>query len=416
MNKNVIIGAILAAAVVAVAVIALVTYKPPQSPQLTPPGAQSGGKLYVYLAQLTGGQSVQMLTYYIPTSDGVVYAQLSNNTITYFLLKNDGIINILSQSQGGSYQKLTYYNKLMEICVNSTTRAVIAGESITLSNSQCTPSTSPLPTAKNFDELVLLVQGLPGPTSPSQWKQSGVAQTPMGQATIYTNTTDVPIMPGLSATLDYEKQVLGDGTIYALKVRLSYGGQVVATLTYTLKNITAVPNDVRNIINELSKNVVATRGGGLDILKVAEKIGMKFDGNWPAAVVFFDLQCLYCAQLFKYNYTLFEGHKVVLVDLIVNPDATTAHQRLRCLYQQDPNKVIPTLRILYDRFLAGDPNYTSILPEKQCDIDANAGMQLATLLAGQNVGTPMVVVVYPNGTYTLIVGYDPASIARALRG
>ncbi|MEM1568108.1 MAG: hypothetical protein QXI84_06505, partial [Thermofilaceae archaeon] len=70
----------------------------------------------------------------------------------------------------------------------------------------------------------------------------------------------------------------------------------------------------------------------------------------------------------------------------------------------------------YDRFLAGDPNYTDVLPERQCDVDVNAGMQLAALLAGPNAGTPMVVVVYPNGTYTLIVGYDPASIARALRG
>ncbi|MGC9130321.1 MAG: DsbA family protein, partial [Pyrobaculum sp.] len=64
----------------------------------------------------------------------------------------------------------------------------------------------------------------------------------------------------------------------------------------------------------------------------------------------------------------------------------------------------------------GDANYTNILPQKQCNIDAEAGMQLATLLAGQNVGTPMTVVVYPNGTYTVIHGYDPAAIAKALKG
>jgi len=28
----------------------------------------------------------------------------------------------------------------------------------------------------------------------------------------------------------------------------------------------------------------------------------------------------------------------------------------------------------------------------------------------------MVVVVYPNGTYTLVVGYRPAEIAKALKG
>jgi protein-disulfide isomerase len=170
------------------------------------------------------------------------------------------------------------------------------------------------------------------------------------------------------------------------------------------------------VINELYKDVVAKPGGGLDILKVAQKIGMSYDGEWPAAIVFFDLQCPYCAQLFKYNYTLFQGHKLVLVDLIVHPDALPAHEQLRCLYQTSPDEVIPTLRVLYDRFLAQDPNYTSVLPQSRCSFDASAGKQLATLLAGQDAGTPMVVVVYPNGTYTLVVGYRPAEIAKALKG
>jgi protein-disulfide isomerase len=105
-----------------------------------------------------------------------------------------------------------------------------------------------------------------------------------------------------------------------------------------------------------------------------------------------------------------------LVDLIVHPGAQPAHEQLRCLYQTSPDEVIPTLRVLYDRFLAQDPNYTSVLPQSRCPFDASAGQQLATLLAGQNVGTPMVVVVYPNGTYTLVVGYRPAEIAKALKG
>ncbi|AET33038.1 DsbA family protein [Pyrobaculum ferrireducens] len=415
MNKNIIIGIILAAVAVAVAAAALLLYKPPQNTS-TATAAPTGDKLYIYQATLSGAQTLNMLTYYIPLKDGLVYAQRSNQSSTYFMLKNDGVINVLAQSTDGARQKLTYYSRLMEICVNSTTTAIVAGETLTLANTQCTPSTSPLPTAKTFDELVFLIQGLPGPTSPSQWKQSGVAQTPLGQATIYTNTTEIPIMSGLTATLDYEKQVLNDGTVYQLKIKLSYGGNVAATLTYTLKNVTALPGEFRTVINELSRNVAGASTGGLDILRVAQKIGMTFDGGWPAAVVFFDLACPYCAQLFKYNYTLFQGHKLVLVDLIVHPDILTAHQRLRCLYNETPGEVIPTLRLLYDRFLAGDANYTNILPQKQCNIDAEAGMQLATLLAGQNVGTPMTVVVYPNGTYTVINGYDPAAIAKALKG
>ena len=385
----------LALAVALAAVLALVVL-------LTQP-RQSGERLYVY--ELSEGA----VAYYVPIDEGVFYGQLHGGASIYLVFRG-GVVNLLYDGV-----RATFYNKLLEICVNSTTHTVIAGEPITLSNRQCIPSTSPLPTARSFDEAALLalylLTGGDVPPAP-QWRQAGAAQTPMGLATVYTAEASHPRVPG--AVYQYETQVLSDGTVYALKIRLSYGGQVAAALTYTLKNITAVPNDVRDVIGELLKNVVATGGGGLDILRVAEKIGMKFDGNWPAAVVFFDLQCPYCAKLFKYNYTLFQGHRLVLVDLIVHPTITEAHQRLRCLYQQDPGGVIPTLRILYDRFLAGDPNYTDVLPERQCDVDVNAGMQLAALLAGPNAGTPMVVVVYPNGTYTLVVGYHPEDIAKAL--
>jgi protein-disulfide isomerase len=313
----------------------------------------------------------------------------------------------------------------MEICVNSTATTTVAGEQLTVTDSQCIPSAAPLPTVKNFDELVMLnlrpilyrlFPWLLGPVPNPVWKKAGTSQTPFGEATVYTNTTEVPTMFGLNAVLNYEKQVLKDGSVYLFKAQLAYGTQVIATLTYTLQNITTVTPELRNVINELYKDVVAKLGSGLDILKVAQKIGMSYDGEWPAAIVFFDLQCPYCALLFKYNYTLFQGHKLVLVDLIVHPGALPAHEQLRCLYQTSPDEVIPTLRVLYDRFLAQDLNYTSVLPQSRCPFDASAGRQLATLLAGQDAGTPMVVVVYPNGTYTLVIGYRPAEIAKALKG
>lgn len=59
-------------------------------------------------------------------------------------------------------------------------------------------------------------------------------------------------------------------------------------------------------------------------------------------------------------------------------------------------------------------NYTDFLPQKQCPIDANDAMRQATLIAGQDVVTPLVVVTSPNGTYTCIVGYCPGRIAKAL--
>jgi protein-disulfide isomerase len=423
MNKNVLIGIALAVVVVAIAAAALLMHKPP-SGGATATAPSSGEKAYLYSVRL-GGQVVQMSVVYIPLKDGAVYGELTPQGSEYYMFKDNGVINVLVQVNG-IYRKYTYFSRPMEICVNSTATTTVAGEQLTVTDSKCRPSAAPLPTVKSFDELFMFsldmqlvklklyryIPWLPDPV----WKKSGTAQTPFGEATVYTNTTEVPIMWGLNAVFNYEKQVLKDGSVYLFKFQLAYGTQVVATLTYTLQNITTVTPELRNAINELYKDVSAKPGGGLDILKVAQKIGMSYDGEWPAAIVFFDLQCPYCALLFKYNYTLFQGHKLVLVDLVVHPDALPAHERLRCLYQTSPDEVIPTLRVLYERFLAQDPNYTSVLPQSRCPFDASAGQQLATLLAGQDAGTPIVVVVYPNGTYTMVIGNHPAEIAKALKG
>jgi hypothetical protein len=156
----------------------------------------------LYSIRLEGGQAVQMSAVYIPLKDGAVYGQLTPQGSTYFMVKDNGVINILAQGSG-TYQKYTYFSRLMEICTNSTVTTTVAGEQLTVTNSQCTPSAAPLPTAKKFDELVLLLQGLPGPASQSHWQRSGTAQTPFGQATVYTNTTEIPIMVGLNAVLNY---------------------------------------------------------------------------------------------------------------------------------------------------------------------------------------------------------------------
>jgi protein-disulfide isomerase len=409
MNRNVLMGIALAVAVVAVAAAALLMMNKPPSVTVTVP--PSGERAYLYSVRIQGSQASAV---YVPLEDGMVYGESSLQGFIYFMFRGDAI-NVLAPVNG-TYQKYTYFSRLKEICTNSTASAVIAGEKLTVTNPCIGPIDIPVP--RNFDELVMFSLGRlgPGPVPDPAWKATGTAQTPFGQATVYTNTTEVPIMAGLNAVLNYEKQVLQDGTVYSLKIQLAYGTQVAATMTYTLSNITTVTPELRNVINELYKDVSAKPGGGLDILKVAQKIGMSYDGQWPAAIVFFDLQCPYCAQLFKYNYTLFQGHKLVLVDLIIHSEALPAHEQLRCLYQTSPAEVIPTLRVVYDRFLAQDPNYTSVLPQSRCPFDASAGQQLATLLAGQNVGTPMVVMVYPNGTYTLVVGYNPAEIAKALKG
>ncbi|MFN3803799.1 MAG: hypothetical protein ACK4SY_01950 [Pyrobaculum sp.] len=408
MNRYVLIGALLV--VVAVAVVVLLAFQNQPAPLAAQP---SVGKMYVYTVRI-GDQQVGT-AYFIALKEGVVYGDVRNESLTYILFR-ESHINVLARGPRGEIQKSTYYSKPLGLCINSTTSLTIAGEQVTLSNSQCRTSYTPLPTARSFEDAVFLVVGLPPPAS---WTRAGVAQTPFGQAVVYVNTTTVPIFPGLNAVLNYEKQQLPDGAVYMLKVQLTYGTQPAATLTYVLQKAAEMAPEVRQAVAELMQNVTAAVGGGLDVLRVAEKIGMSYDGGWPAAVIFFDLDCPYCAQLFRYNYTLFQGHKVVLIDLVVHEAALPDHQRLRCLYQKSPQSVVPTLLEIYARFLAGDRNYTDILPTESCTVDVQSSRRLAEILAGQageSVGTPMVAVIYPNGTYTVIVGYNPAAISKALRG
>ncbi len=332
----------------------------------------------------------------------------------YYMSKDSGVVNELAKS-GDIYWKYTYFSRPGKLCINYTATATIAGETLTVTNSRCRSAPIPLPKARNFDEMVVLTRQLYDGfllyNPQLNWQRNGTVQTPFGQATVYTSTVKITE----KYKHGYEKQVLQDGTVYSLKFWWVDDRGVGPVTTYTLRDITAVTPELRNVINELYKDVVVTKpSGGLDILRVAQKVGMSYEGEWPAVVVIFSLAISNDARLFKYNYTLFQGHKLILVDLVYLQHQP-AHEQLRCLYQTSPDEVIPTLRVLYDRFLAKDPNYTSVLPQSRCPFDISAGEKLAKLLIRRLTITPIVVVVYPDDTYTVITGYRPAEIAKALK-
>ncbi|MFN7106137.1 MAG: hypothetical protein ACK4M3_06100, partial [Pyrobaculum sp.] len=208
MNKNVLIGVLLVA--VAVAVVALVALQKPTPPAAQPPV----GKMYIYTVKV--GDREVATAYFVVLKDGVMYGNVDNSSSTYFLFR-PSYINILARGPQGEIQRYTYYTKPFGLCINSTTSLTIAGEQVALSSSQCSPTYTPLPTARSFEDVVFLIMGL---APPSSWTKAGVAQTPFGQATVYTNTTKLPVFPGLDAILNYEKQQLADGSIYMLKIRL----------------------------------------------------------------------------------------------------------------------------------------------------------------------------------------------------
>ncbi len=76
---------------------------------------------------------------------------------------------------------------------------------------------------------------------------------------------------------------------------------------------------------------------------------------------------------------------------------------------------MPTLKTLYERRLAQDPNYASVLPPNRCPFDASAGGKLAQLLAREDAWDLAAVVVYPDDTYTVILDYRIREIVKVLK-
>ena len=404
MHKNVVVAMATAAVVAIVAV--LLMNKPPLELSIIKPSSEE--KAYLYSVDPGIETAV-----YIPLRDGAVFGLVDYFSLLmgrldfiYYMTK-DGVVSEIAK-MGDIRWKYTYFNRPGMLCKNYTATGTVAGETLTITYSRCKRSFAPLSEARSFDEVVVLVRQLFHSElllyTPHQlnWQRSDTVQTPFGQAVVYTST--IKIAENLRDS--YEKRVLRDGAVYYLKT---------PEKTYTLRNVTAVTPELRRVIDELYKDVVVDKpSGGLSLLRVAQKVGMSYDGQWPAAIVFFNLDSDSSARFFKYNYTLFQGHKLVLVDLAYIPDIPT-HERLRCLYQTSPDEVIPTLRVLYDRYLAKDPNYTSVLPPKRCPFDASAGEKMARLLYRIIPASLIVVVVYPDDTYTVIAGYRPAEVAKALK-
>jgi hypothetical protein len=388
--------------------------------------AEASGRVYVYHVSVSaaGGRGASGIAYYTESEYGTVYGQRVGNGSFFALLKSArGVMNALVETPH-VIRKLTYYaeyaNGSYALCVNSSASATVAGERVTVTRRECAAAAAQLPSAGAFDELVRALLGLPGPASPSHWRLAGAALTPYGRALVYANVTEVPVLQLLGSTiklvLEHEKWALPDGAVYAYRVRAVSERGLVAALTYTLRNVTPLTPELSSVIGELAREVRAAAGGGLEILRAAERVGMPFNGSWPALVAFFDLHCPYCARLFVYNLTLLEGRRLALVDLVVHPDAEQYHESLRCLYKEtnaSRGAVMGAIVSAYKRLLGGSGNYSGLLPREHCAIDVESGRRLAELLAGE-AATPIVAVVYPNGSYRVIVGYRPSEIARAL--
>ncbi len=145
----------------------------------------------------------------------------------------------------------------------------------------------------------------------------------------------------------------------------------------------------------------------------------------------YDLHCRYCALAHErldplYRRLLAEGTlRLVFVDLIVHPEALTAHQYLHCAYKQLGDEAYDLLTEIYKAYLKeGAEGQLEVLRRYECadapskdDFDSGAKALLAALaqrgVPVRQVGTPTFVVV-KNGSVDVVVGADVAKVASLL--
>ncbi|MEM3326325.1 MAG: protein-disulfide isomerase, partial [Thermoproteus sp.] len=162
--------------------------------------------------------------------------------------------------------------------------------------------------------------------------------------------------------------------------------------------------------------------GGLSLVEAAKKLGMEISAGQPTVLAYLGLNDMSSAQLLLYNYTLFRGVGLIVLDPPSQP--LVYAERLRCLYASIANKtqVIDTLRTIYRGLLNNVSNPYAVLPNSTCLVDVSSESALLSLaltglnMPDQTASLPVLIVVYPNGTYTAITGYNPSALKAALGG
>ncbi|MEM3996799.1 MAG: thioredoxin domain-containing protein [Pyrobaculum sp.] len=169
--------------------------------------------------------------------------------------------------------------------------------------------------------------------------------------------------------------------------------------------------------------------GGLPIPQWAIAFGR---ADAPITVIeLYDLHCPYCAMAQEqldplYRQMLQEGKlRLILLDLIVHPEAAQAHQYLHCAYKQLGNNTLDLILQAYQTFSKQGPDAQMRLLERynctnaptKADFD-NAVRTLLNHLTQRGVsirqvGTPTFIIV-KNETINVVVGADVPKVVSLL--
>lgn len=410
MNKIAIVVAVAAIVVIVAVLLLMMSPTAPQFPKLLNSStiAYPNG-VYTYYVYV--GSSVIPLTY-VEYNGSALLVSNQNGSIAYLLLSGQRISEYYRTSNS-SLLMVSYPELLGYTCTNFTTTQIIEGIPTTVANHLC--SAQPFSAPTNFVEIVSALSQAP---TPSALTLRGVTSTPFGRAAIYFNsTTSIYLFYPINFT--YYLYLLNNKVIYKYSISITLA-QYTYNITYLLKSIQPVNSTYIEIISNLSRNLPISDMGGLSLVSTAQRIGMVVSSGQPTVLAFLGLNDTSSAQLLVNNSTLLNGVGLVVLDPPGQPLAYA--ERLRCLYSSLQNKssLIDVLKEIYRKLLSNASNPYATLPNNTCPVSISAESALFNLalqgigISPQTAALPVLIIVYPNGTYIAVTGYNPAALKAAL--
>lgn len=409
MNKKAVLLAAAAVVVIAAALVLVTQRATPQFPKfLNLSNISYPNGVYVYDVYV--GNSTLPLTY-VEYNGSVLLASSRNGTTAYLLLSRERVAEYY-RTNNSTIILINYPDPLGFSCTNFTSTQIIEGVAVTVANRLC--SAQQFSALTSFPQIASALSQVP---PPQVLALKGVASTPFGPAAVYTNSTTMPYL-FYTINFTYYIYLLTNKVIYKYSILISIA-QYTYNVTYLLRSMQPLNATYLRAIGNLSSNLPIKDMGGLSLANVAEKIGMVVSKGQPTILAFLGLNDTSSARLLVENYTLFNNVGLIILDPPNQP--LIYAERLRCLYSSLQNKsaLVDVLRDYYRGLLSNAPNI-GLLPNKTCPVPISAESALLNL-ALQGIGAslqsaplPVLIVIYPNGTYTAITGYNPSALKAAL--
>ncbi|MBP1449260.1 MAG: protein-disulfide isomerase [Thermoproteus sp.] len=416
MNKFLMgtVAAVILAIAAVLAVILLKTQAQQQFPsRLNATAIKYPNGVYLYKAVIAGPRGgVTTNLVFIQYNNNIMIIIIQNNTKAYALFSSNKFSELYQTSNTTVH--MVAYPSLLGYCANFSITQIISGVPVTVSNRACTAQ--PFSAPANFLELAAALSQSP---PPSQLSFAGAVNTPFGKAAVYKNITSINYM-FYTFNFTYIIYVLNNGVIYKFSIGVQTAQGPLANVTYTLISSSQVNETYASILSSLARDLPITDMGGSALVVAAQRLGMAVNAGSPTVLAFISLNDTDSAMLFSYNYTLFKGVGLVILDAPTQP--RVYGQRLRCLYESLANKseFLDALRTIYLNVLANSSNPFGVLPNSTCPVDFESEAALLNLaLEGANippqyVTPPVIIIVYPNGTYAVVYGYNPQALSSAL--